>query len=127
LEGRDATTHWLFCDVLARYPGVRVHPKRALVQTDDGRLVMAGGGTGWQDLALYLVARYASVDAAMQVARLFLINWHEIGQQPFALLTCNRQFEDALIRDCQTWIAQNYETPSPVQAMIERSGLSERT
>lgn len=128
LDGRDATTHWLFCDVLAeKYPGVRVHRERALVQNDDGRLVMAGGGTGWQDLALYLVARYASVDAAMQVARLFLINWHDVGQQPFAMLTCNRQQEDAVIGDCQTWLARNYETASPVQAMIERSGLAERS
>ena len=127
LKDCDATTHWLFCDVLARYPGVRVHRDRALVQNDAGRLVMAGGGTGWQDLALYLVARYVSVDAAMQVARLFLINWHDVGQQPFAMLSCNRQKEDAVIGDCQTWIAHNYDRASPVQAMIERSGLTERS
>lgn len=127
LEGRDATTHWLFCDVLSKYRGVRVHPKRALVHADDGRLVMAGGGTGWQDLALYLVARYASVDTAMQVARLFLVNWHDVGQQPFAMLTCNQQVDDAVIRDCQMWIAQRYETATPVQAMIKHSGLTERT
>ena len=46
LEGCDATTHWAYCDILARYPGVRVHPQRALVVAGEGgRLVMAGGGT----------------------------------------------------------------------------------
>ena len=127
LAGREAATHWLYCDALSRYPGVRVHRDRALVQTDGGRIVMAGGGTSWQDLALYLVARFASVDEAMRVARLFLIDWHEVGQQPFAVLSCSRQIDDATIADCQTWIAQNYETPSPVHAMIELSGLSERS
>lgn len=127
LGGREATTHWLYCDALARYPDVRVHRDRPLVQTDGGRLVMAGGGTSWQDLALYLVARFASVDEAMHIARLFLIDWHEVGQQPFAMLTCNRQLDDAVIASCQTWVALNYEIASPVQAMIERSGLSERS
>lgn len=127
LDGRDATTHWLYCDVLAKYPGVRVHRNRSLVQNEGGRIVMAGGGTGWQDLALYLVARFVSVDAAMQVARLFVISWHEVGQQPFAMLTCNRRIDDAVIGDCQTWIARHYDTSSPVHGMIERSGLSERS
>lgn len=127
LAGQDATTHWLFCDRLARYPGVRVHRKRALVQSDGGRLVMAGGGSSWHDLALYLVARFASVDEAMNLARLFLIDWHQIGQQPFATLACIRQREDAVIADCQIWIARHYETDAPVQRMIDRSGLSERS
>lgn len=127
LAGQEATTHWLYCDALARYPDVRVHRHRALVQTDGGRIVMAGGGSSWHDLALFLVARFASVDQAMQVARLFLIDWHDVGQQPFAALTCNRQQDDALIGDCQAWIARHYETASPVQAMITRSGLTERS
>ncbi len=127
LQGRDATTHWLYCDRLACYPGVRVHRDRALVQTDGGRIVMAGGGTSWHDLALYLVARFASVDEAMQVARLLLIDWHEFGQRPFARLTGGRQRGDGVIGDCQGWIARNYETAAPVQAMIQRSGLSERS
>jgi len=127
LAGQEATTHWLYCDALERYPDVRVHRHRALVQTDGGRVVMAGGGSSWHDLALFLVARFASVDAAMQIARLFLIDWHQVGQQPFALLTCNRQQDDAVIAGCQTWIAQNYESAAPVQAMIERSGLTERS
>lgn len=127
LRGREATTHWLYCDALARYPEVQVHPHRALVQADGGRILMAGGGTSWHDLALYLVARFASIDEAMSIARLFLIDWHQVGQQPFASLSRNRQHEDAVIADCQTWIAQNYETASPVQAMIQRSALSERS
>jgi transcriptional regulator GlxA family with amidase domain len=67
LDGHDATTHWAYCDVLQRrYPKVRVHRQRALVVTGEGqRLVMAGGGTSWLDLALYLIARHTSIDVAM--------------------------------------------------------------
>lgn len=129
LDGEDATTHWGFCEHLARqYPAVKVHPRRALVAAGEGqRLVMAGGGTTWLDLALYLIARLAGVDEAMHVARLNLIDWHHSGQQPFARLARSRQAEDALIADCQTWIADNYQRPSPVAAMVARSGLPERS
>lgn len=129
LAGQDATTHWAYCEILARrYPGVRVHPQRALVVSGEGqRLVMAGGGTTWLDLALYLIARTVGIDEAMQVARMNLIDWHAIGQQPFARLARTRQCEDALIADCQVWIASHYARPSPVAAMAARSGLTERS
>jgi transcriptional regulator GlxA family with amidase domain len=129
LDGLDATTHWAYCDLLQqRYPGIRVHRKRSLVVTGEGqRLVMAGGGTSWLDLALYLIARHAGVEVAMQTARVNLIDWHAIGQQPFAHLAGSRQSEDATIARCQRWIAEHYRDRAPVAAMAKLSGLPERS
>lgn len=129
LDGHEATTHWAYCDALQqRHPRIRLQPRRALVVSGDGqRLVMAGGGTSWLDLALYLIARCAGVEAAMQVARLSLIDWHQIGQQPFARLARSRQTDDALIGRCQTWIAEHYDVSAPVAAMARLSGLAERS
>ncbi len=128
LNGVEATTHWAYCDALACYPGVRVFPKRALVVGGEGgRLIMAGGGTSWEDLALYLVARLVSVEEAMHIAKLFLIDWHDVGQLPYAALARNRQVDDADIARCQVWIAEHYDQPSPVAAMIQLSELSERS
>jgi transcriptional regulator GlxA family with amidase domain len=129
LAGQDATTHWAYCDVLAaRYPSVRVHPKQALVVSGEGqRLVMAGGGSTWMDLALYLIARLTTVEEAMHVARVNLVDWHAAGQQPFARLARSRQSEDALIADCQVWLADHYRSPAPVAAMVARGGIPERS
>lgn len=129
LDGQDATTHWAWCDVLRqRVPQARVHAQRALVVSGEGqRLVMAGGGTSWLDLALYLIARTVGVETAMQVARISLIDWHQIGQQPFARLARTRQVEDAVIARCQTWIAAHYQQANPVRNMVRLSGLAERT
>ena len=63
----------------------------------------------------------------MQVARVNLIDWHHIGQQPFARLAQSRQVEDAVIARCQTWIAQHYDDHAPVAGMAELSGLAERS
>jgi transcriptional regulator GlxA family with amidase domain len=129
LDGHDATTHWAYCDSLAqRYPTVRVHRERALVVSGVGqRLVMAGGGTSWLDLALYLLARTVGLETAMQVAKLNLIDWHSTGQQPFARLVGTRQVDDALIAKCQEWIAKRPNVEAPVASMVRLSGLPERT
>jgi transcriptional regulator GlxA family with amidase domain len=129
LDGHEATTHWAYCDIMKRrYPRIRVVGQRALVASGEGqRLIMAGGGTSWLDVALFVVARFVGVEEAMQLARLSLIDWHDIGQQPFASLAYGRQSEDALIARCQVWIAEHYTQPSPVSAMTEFSGLPERS
>lgn len=129
LDGQDATTHWAFCELLQRrHPRVRVRPQRALVTAGEGqRLVMAGGGSSWLDMALYVIARCANVEAAMQVARLSLIDWHHIGQQPFARVARTAQTQDALVGRCQSWIAEHYAEPAPVAAMARVSGLPQRS
>lgn len=126
LAGQDATTHWGFCDFMVnRYPGVRMHPDRVLVASGEGqRLIMAGGGTSWMDLGLYLIARFCGAAEAVRTAKVHLIEWHQTGQQPFASIAVQRQGEDAVIRRCQEWVAYHYHQSSPVNGMIALSGLS---
>lgn len=129
LDGLEATTHWAWCGTMKRrHPAVNVHAKRALVITGEGqRLVMAGGGTSWLDLALYLIGRCTNAETcnagrASQPGRLA-----RDGQQPFARLARSRQVDDAIIARCQEWIADHYREPAPVAAMARLSGLAERT
>jgi transcriptional regulator GlxA family with amidase domain len=125
----DATIHWGYVATLTNnYPGVRVRLNRSLVMTGEAqRVVMAGGGTSWQDLALYLIARFVGLEDAMQVARVYMLQWHDLGQQPFAAMINFRRSDDGVINRCQEWIAVNYRTASPVAAMVELSRLPART
>jgi transcriptional regulator GlxA family with amidase domain len=129
IDGGTATTHWGFCDAFRkRFPRIEVKPNQILVPTGTGeRIITSGGGSSWQDLALYLIGRFAGPEQAIRTAKIFLIDWHERGQLPFAAMTTARQTADAIIADCQTWLADHYASPSPVTAMVERSGLSERS
>lgn len=129
LDGRDATTHWAYCDALqSAHANIRVHPQRSLVATGPGeRILMGGGGTSWLDLGLFLVARFAGLDEAMRLARLYLVDWHREGQQPYAVLSAARQVDDAVIARCQQWLAHHYDRRSPVAGMLELSGLPERS
>lgn len=81
---RKVTTHWSLADRLAReYPSVTVVPDRVLV--DEGRLITAGGITSFQDLSLYLLRKFASLDVAMRTASAFLINPGDRSQLEYAL------------------------------------------
>ena len=129
LANCDATIHWGYVKTLTNnYPNVNVKLQQSLVLSGEAqRIVMAGGGSSWQDLALYLIARHVGLKEAIEVAKVYMLQWHDLGQKPFASLMSFRQTNDALINRCQAWVAENYATPSPVAAMIEVSQLPERS
>jgi transcriptional regulator GlxA family with amidase domain len=129
LNNCEATIHWGYVATLTNnYPGVKVRVDRSLVLSGEAqRIVMAGGGSSWQDLALYLIARFVGLKEAMEVAKVYMLQWHDMGQQPFASLMSFRQTTDAAIRRCQEWLAMNYKTQNPVAAMAVLSGLPERS
>jgi transcriptional regulator GlxA family with amidase domain len=129
LDGQDATTHWAYCDALRRdHPATRWHPERGLVVAGgDRRIVMAGSGVVWHQLVLFLIARFAGAQAAMQVARINLLDLNPTTPAAYASLTHGAQAADPLIARCQLWAAQNYPLESPVAQMVALSGLPERT
>ncbi len=129
LDGLEATTHWGFCDAMAsRYPEIKVKSNRTFITTgDQQRLILAGGGASWMDLGLYFIARFVGTEEAIKVSKLHLIEWHDSGQRPYAFLCNNRQYDDAVIADCQVWLAKNYDTSSPVNAVMQNCGIPERS
>jgi len=129
LDDCDATSHWAYCDRLAReHPRTRWHAERGLVVTGpQGRIIMAGSGVAWHMLALALIARYASPDDAMQVARINLLDLNQTSAVAYASLTRGARAADELVARCQLWAASNYRAESPVTQMVALSGLPERT
>ena len=128
LNGKEATTHWGFAELLGReFPEIKVCSNRILVPAGDGhRVVTAGGASAWADLMLYLIGRFAGTEEARRIAKVYLIDPHRDGQWTYASLSSARQHEDQLIAEAQIWAAQNYDTPSPVTAMAKLVGLTER-
>lgn len=129
LDGCDATSHWAYCDRLAReHPRTRWHAERGLVMAGpDARIVMAGSGVAWHMLVLALIARFASPQEAMQVARINLLDMNQTSALAYASLTRGGRAADELIARCQLWAASNYRSESPVARMTALSGLPERT
>lgn len=129
LDGQQATSHWAYCEALAQaYPRTRWEAERGLVVTGPGRrLMMSGSGVAWHMLALALIARFASPEDAMQVARINLLSLHDTSPLAYASLLRGGRADDPLIARCQAWAAANYRSDTPVAQMAALSGLPERT
>lgn len=128
-DGVDATVHFGYARAFtAAYPGVPVHPERVLVVA--GRreeLVSSGASNTWHDLALYLVARYAGATVAQELARTFALQWHQDGLAPYIVFEGRTDHGDAEIEGAQAWLARHFSLANPVEEVIKRSKLAERT
>lgn len=128
-DGRDATVHYGYARAFAEaYPAVSIHPERVLVIAGDREeLVSSGASMTWHDLVLYLIARYAGATAAHEVARAFALQWHQDGLTPYMVFEGRRDHGDGDIQSAQRWLDAHFALPSPVEELIRRSRLAERT
>jgi transcriptional regulator GlxA family with amidase domain len=129
LENLEATSHWSVSDYFKRcYPNVLLKPDRILVPSGtEHQLVTTGGSSSWNELSLYLIARFCGEAEARHIAKLYLFGDRNDGQLPFAAMARPKQHDDAIIARSQTWIADNYEQANPVEKMTRLSGLNSRT
>lgn len=127
-DGVDATVHWSYVDALrAGFPAVSVLPERALVVAGGGRLVSSGAATSWHDLVLHLIAERAGIAVAQAVARFFALEWHREGLAPFITFRAPRGHGDMAVLAAQDWLERHASVARPVEEMVARSGLAERT
>ena len=129
LDGEEATTHWIASGLFRTYyPAVKLRPERILAPAGpEHRIVTSGGASSWEDLALYLIARFRGEAEAVRTAKLFLFGDRSEGQMPYAAMARPRRHDDAVIAPCQDWIAEHYTADNPVAGMVARSGLPART
>jgi len=128
-DGRDATVHFGYARTFAStYPAVSIHPERVLVISGlHEELVSSGASTTWHDMVLYLTARYAGATTAQEVARLFALQWHQDGLTPYIIFEGKSDHGDAEIQSAQQWLTDHFSVANPVEEMIKRSRLAERT
>ncbi len=129
LDGREVASHWAYSELFAReYPRIRLRRDSILCLSHEGQgIVTAGGVTSWQELVLYVIRKFCGAEVARQTAKVHLLAGHEVGQLPFAAMNLQIRSEDAVIAECQRWIADCYQLDNPVQRMVYRAALHPRT
>jgi transcriptional regulator GlxA family with amidase domain len=128
-DGAEATVHFGYANAFAAgFPQVHVHPERVLVVSGEREeLVSSGASMTWHDLVLYLIARHAGATAAQEVARCFALQWHQDGLTPYMVFEGRNDHGDVAVQAAQEWVATHFPVASPLEEMIRRSGLAERT
>ncbi|MCB1495784.1 MAG: helix-turn-helix domain-containing protein [Bauldia sp.] len=129
LRDVEATTHWAATSMFETYyPEIRICPERILSRGGpDDRIVTSGGSASWEDLALYLIARFRGEAEAIRISKIFVFGDRSEGQLPYAAMRRSDRNDDAVVAEAQRWIAEHYAAAGPVARMVALSGLPERT
>jgi len=127
LDGRRATTHWMFLDELrARYPAVRVVDDGIFVK--DGSVWTSAGITAGIDLTLSLVEEDHGHRVAMAVARRLVLFLRRSGHQAqFSSALRRQEKEPPRLRDISTFVLDHVDEPLLVERIARRVGMSPRT
>ncbi|MHB1247122.1 MAG: helix-turn-helix domain-containing protein [Sulfuriferula sp.] len=127
LDGRPATTHWLWADELARrYPRIRVNPD--VLYVDDGEIITSAGTAAGIDCCLHLLRQQHGAKIANDVARRMVVPPHRQGgqaqyiQQPVRRLSTIDHFAEVL-----DWATGNLDKPLSLDMLAERARMSRRT
>lgn len=128
-DGKDATVHFAYAREFASlYPAVPIHPERVLMVSGlREELVTSGASTTWHDMILYLIARYAGVASAQEIARFLALQWHQDGLSPYIVFEGKSDHGDNEIQSAQRWLGDHFSLANPVEEAIKRSSLAERT
>ncbi|MGW5449606.1 GlxA family transcriptional regulator [Streptomyces asiaticus] len=126
LAGRRATTHWAYCDALARrFPDTVVAAEPIYVR--DGNIATSAGVTAGIDLALALVEEDLGRDAALLVARYLVMFLRRPGDQAqFSTQLAAQLAERHPLREVQRWIVEHPDDDLSVDTLARRSALSPR-
>ncbi|MTH36107.1 helix-turn-helix domain-containing protein [Paracoccus limosus] len=126
LDGRRATTHWLYAETFAaRFPKVALDPDRLII--DEGDLLTAGGLMSWTDLGLKLVDRFLGPSVMLETSQVLLLDPPGREQRIYSTFAPRLNHGDAAILKVQHWMqaAGGKEAALPVLAAC--AGLEERT
>lgn len=126
LDGRRATTHWAFCDRLAReYPRVEVVPDPIFVR--DGHISTSAGITAGMDLALAMVEEDHGRAVALRVAReMVMFVRRPGGQSQFSALLRLQAADREPLRELQAWVAEHLGEDLSVGRLAARACMSPR-
>ena len=117
LDGRRATSHWLFCDELTRlFP--KIHVERDPIYVRDGSIYTGVGASAGLDLALALVEQDVGRRIALDVAKraVFFLK-RPGGQAQFSVQLSAQIAEREPLRDLQMWIADHPHADLSVDAL----------
>lgn len=127
LDGREATTHWQYAELLQRrHPEIRVNPDVLYVDGDD--ILTGAGSAAGLDLCLHLVRKDHGARIANSVARRLVVPPHRDGGQA--------QFVEAVVSEpaagdgvarAMAWALDHLAEPITVAGLARQAHLAPRT
>jgi transcriptional regulator GlxA family with amidase domain len=127
LDGRRATTHWMYLNELrSRFPAARVVDEGIYVK--DRGVWTSAGITAGIDLTLALVEEDHGHQVAMSVAKRLVLFLRRSGNQAqFSSALRRQEKEPPKLRDISTFVLEHVDQPLPVERIAAGIGMSTRS
>ncbi len=126
LDGKSATTHWSYSELLAsRFPKITVNSEELII--DAGDVMTAGGVMAWLDLGLKLVDRYLGPVVMLKTAQFFLADPAGRQQRFYSNFSPPLHHGDASILEVQLWLQTSPSESITMTEMAGRAKLGQRT
>ena len=129
LDGRRATTHWKYAEVLAaRYPAIDVDPD--VLYVDDGPVITSAGTAAGIDACLHVVRQEHGVAVANAVARRMVVPpFRDGGQAQYveAPVPLQRRAGTDALSALLDWMTQHLHEELSVEDLARRAHMSPRT
>jgi len=127
LDGRTATTHWIYVDLLQKqYPAIDVDPSPLYV--DGGSVLTSAGCAAGLDLCLHIVRSDHGARIANDVARRLVISPHRAGGQAQYIETpVPEPTTDGQIAAGMAWALANLDAPITLDDLAAQSAMSRRS
>ncbi|MGK5529322.1 GlxA family transcriptional regulator [Streptomyces sp. URMC 129] len=131
LDGRPATTHWMYAPTLAkRYPSVHVDPRELYV--DDGDILTSAGTAAGIDLCLHIVRTDHGPEAAAALARrLVLPPRRGAGTEAAPHRHLDRSLPEDIgadpLAEVVAWALEHLHEQFDVETLAARAYMSRRT
>ncbi|MDH6126564.1 transcriptional regulator GlxA family with amidase domain [Kitasatospora sp. GP82] len=128
LDGRPATTHWMYAPTLAkRYPRVHVDPRELFV--DDGDVLTSAGTAAGIDLCLHVVRTDHGAEAANALARRLVVPSRRSGggQAQYIDQSLPEEIGNDPLAEVVTWALENLNQQFDVEVLAARAYMSRRT
>ncbi|MFG6403079.1 MULTISPECIES: GlxA family transcriptional regulator [unclassified Microbacterium] len=126
LDGRRATTHWMYAEIMATmYPSIEVDPDVLYVQ--DERIITSAGTAAGIDACLHLLRQELGAEAANTIARRMVVPPQRDGGQA-QFIAAPLPVEASLsLAPVSEWMLQNLASDLSVDHLAARAHMSPRT
>jgi transcriptional regulator GlxA family with amidase domain len=128
LDGRPATTHWMYAPTLAkRYPAVHVDPRELFV--DDGDILTSAGTAAGIDLCLHVVRTDHGAEAAGALARRLVVppRRGNGGQERYLDRSLPEEIGTDPLAEVVAWALEHLHEQFDVETLAARAYMSRRT
>ena len=126
LDGRRATTHWMYAEKMASlYPEIDVDPNVLYVQ--DGRIITSAGTAAGLDACLHLLRLELGAEMTNTIARRMVVPPQRDGGQAQFIAKPLPESTSLSLAPVTEWIVENLTLDLSVDQLAARAHMSPRT